>query len=570
LKNVKLKSKIIFLSGFIILAFVFLILFYIVPVVNKTIDNQTENKMKSMVETAYNLTDNYYMQFKDGKIDEQTAKSLAADAIKNMRYDSNKTGYFWINDYDGLMIMHPTKPELVNTNVLNMADSNGFKPFTAFVNIVNAKGEGTVHYNWPKPGFLKSQPKISYVKGFEAWKWVIGSGVYISDLQALKQNLEIKMFIASLIIMILSILIIMLIIKPLNKNLKIIELHVKKLMNYDLSGVLALEQSDEIGVISKAVGMMTTDLRDLVLKIKEDEVKSSNNLIEIDNSLDIIRINSEQISCTTEELAKGAMEQATSTGNGSDKINNIVNELDAIAIDINNNRTLTQNTTDLVLECENSLNLQAIKMKENKISSENAVETVTKLSDKSHEIGEILVAIKNIAEQTNLLALNAAIEAARAGEMGRGFAVVADEVRKLAEESGTSVKNISEMINDIQISISKTVSEMNGTKHNINDGENALAETIKVFSAISNAVREIAKNTETIAASSSEIKGNAMIMADDITNIASISQETAAGAEELASTSHEETNQIQNITMTTKGLKSQMKEMSLSIQKFKI
>ena len=570
LKNITLKKKVIFLFSFVILSFLFFIILYVVPQVNSTIDNQAENKMKNMVENAYNIADVYYIQYKDGKIDEQTAKKSAMEVIKNMRYDKNKTGYFWINDYNGVMLMHPAKPELNNTNVLNMEDTDGFKLFVAFVDIAKTKGEGTVHYKWAKPGVTKPQPKISYVKGFESWNWIIGSGIYVDDLNKFKDDLRNKILLAMALIILISSVLIILIIQPLDRNLKTIGNHINKLMEYDFSSELDINQSDEIGLISTAIQRMTNDLRSLVLRIKEDETSSNDDLYRINLSLEKITKNSENIAFTIENLAKGANLQASAAGNCSREVNTIVDKIDGITVDISNNRALTHKAAQLVLKCNDSLNFQVEKMQSNRQSSEKTVQTVAKLSQKSLEIGEILETIKNIAEQTNLLALNASIEAARAGEMGRGFAVVAEEVRKLAEESEVSTKYISDMISDVQLSISKTVDEINVTKTNINEGETALAETIIVFKEISDAVDNVTINIEAIAFSSTEIKENASNIALDVRNIAGISQETATGTKELAAISNEETIEVKNINRGTQDLSNQMEKMRNSIEKFKI
>ncbi len=570
LKNITLKKKVIFLFSFIVLSFLFFIILYVVPQVNNTIDNQAENKMKNMVESAYNITDVYYSQYKDGKIDEQTAKKSAMEVIKNMRYDKNKTGYFWINDYDGVMLMHPAKPELNNTNVLNMEDADGFKLFASFVDIAKTKGEGTVHYKWAKPGVTAPQPKISYVKGFQSWNWIIGSGIYVDDLTKFKDDLRNKILLVMALIMLISSVLIVLIIQPLNKNLKTIGNHINKLMEYDFSSELDINQSDELGLISTAIQSMTNDLRSLVLQIKEDETSSNDDLYGINLSLEKITKNSESISFTIDNLAKGANLQAVAASNCSNEVNTIVDKIDGITADISNNRALTQNAAVLVSKCNDSLNFQVEKMQSNRQSSEKTVQTVDKLSQKSVEIGEILETIKNIAEQTNLLALNASIEAARAGEMGRGFAVVAEEVRKLAEESEVSTKYISDMISDVQLSISKTVDEINVTKTNIDEGETALAETISVFKEIADAVDNVTINIEAIAFSSTEIKENASNIASDVKNIASISQETATGTKELSAISNEETIEVKNINKGTQDLANQMEKMRNSIQKFKI
>jgi methyl-accepting chemotaxis protein len=99
-----------------------------------------------------------------------------------MRYGNDD--YFWVNDLQPKLIMHPVKPELIGRDLSDMKDPNGKRLFVAFVDVVKQQGAGFVDYEWPKPGMAEPQPKLSYVAGFKPWNWVIGTGVYVDDLKA--------------------------------------------------------------------------------------------------------------------------------------------------------------------------------------------------------------------------------------------------------------------------------------------------------------------------------------------------------------------------------------------------
>ena len=101
--------------------------------------------------------------------------------IKELRY--NEKEYFWINDINLKMIMHPINPKLDNQDLSEKKDPNGKFLFKEMVNIVNKNDAGYVDYMWPGPGEEKPVPKISYVKGFKPWGWVIGTGVYVDDVK---------------------------------------------------------------------------------------------------------------------------------------------------------------------------------------------------------------------------------------------------------------------------------------------------------------------------------------------------------------------------------------------------
>ncbi|MCP4314036.1 MAG: methyl-accepting chemotaxis protein, partial [Bacteroidetes bacterium] len=106
----------------------------------------------------------------------------ALKIIKTMRYDGNN--YFWINDMYPKMVLHPIKPALEGKDLSGLKDPNGKKLFVEFVNTVKQSDSGVVPYLWPKPGSDAPVEKVSYVKGFKPWGWVVGSGIYIDDVEA--------------------------------------------------------------------------------------------------------------------------------------------------------------------------------------------------------------------------------------------------------------------------------------------------------------------------------------------------------------------------------------------------
>ena len=112
----------------------------------------------------------------------EEAQRQALLAIKAIRY--NADDYVWINDMTPKMVMHPTKPEMDGTDLSSYADPRGTKLFVEFVEICRRQGAGSLRYEWPKPGETEPQPKISYVKLFRPWGWVIGTGVYITDIES--------------------------------------------------------------------------------------------------------------------------------------------------------------------------------------------------------------------------------------------------------------------------------------------------------------------------------------------------------------------------------------------------
>ena len=180
LNKFKLSTRILSLG--IIIVFCFAMVFaWVYPKLRATMYDAKYLKTRHIVEASWGVLDYYSKQVKTNAMSINEAKQKAQDVIKNMRYEQKE--YFWINDMEPRMIMHPIKSELDGADLSNNADPNGKKLFMEMVEICKRKGAGFVDYYWPKPGEPKPVPKISYVKLQPEWGWIIGSGIYIDDVE---------------------------------------------------------------------------------------------------------------------------------------------------------------------------------------------------------------------------------------------------------------------------------------------------------------------------------------------------------------------------------------------------
>lgn len=140
-----------------------------------------EKATRQHVEVAHGVLTSAHALETSGKLTRDEAQRLARDTVAALRYDGKE--YFWINDMHPRVVMHPIKPELDGQDVSATKDPNGLALFAAFVDQVRREGQGFVAYQWPRPGAVEPVDKLSYVKGFAPWGWVIGSGIYIDDLR---------------------------------------------------------------------------------------------------------------------------------------------------------------------------------------------------------------------------------------------------------------------------------------------------------------------------------------------------------------------------------------------------
>jgi methyl-accepting chemotaxis protein len=381
--------------------------------------NERKTSVQQAVEAAHGVLVYYGNQASTGALPQAEAQKRAMETIKGMRYSGNE--YFWINDMRPVMIMHPIRPELDNKDLSGNRDPDGKALFMEFVNVVKANGAGSVEYMWPKPGSDKPVPKVSYVKGFAPWGWIIGSGVYIDTVEATIRSRALLFSVGALALTALLLAIGVVITRGLLKQLggepEYAMGITRQIAEGDLSMPIDVKQHDSASMLH-GIRSMRDDLAKIVneVRVGTDTIATASSQIAAGN-LDLSSRTEEQASALEETAA--SMEELTST--------------------------VTQNAENARLANELAATASAVAVKGGSVVAQ-VVDTMASINESSKKIVDIISVIDGIAFQTNILALNAAVEAARAGEQGRGFAVVATEVRNLAQRSAAAAKEIKTLI----------------------------------------------------------------------------------------------------------------------------
>lgn len=202
LNKFRLSTRILLLGVVIVIAFS-AIFAWLYPKIKGNMYDAKYLKTRHLVEAAYSAVEHFADQVERGAMTQAEAQATAREALQAMRYETED--YFWINDMTPRMIMHPMNPKLNGQDLSASKDPNGKHLFVEFVNVCKRNGAGFVDYLWPKPGFDAPQPKISYVKLFAPWQWVIGSGIYVDDVEKEISSLFVPIFITITLITIASI-----------------------------------------------------------------------------------------------------------------------------------------------------------------------------------------------------------------------------------------------------------------------------------------------------------------------------------------------------------------------------
>ncbi|WP_234936723.1 methyl-accepting chemotaxis protein [Aeromonas caviae] len=427
-----------------VLALLGLLLFFCLQIYQQGLMGEKSRQTQAQVETAYSLVAGLEARVRKGELDEASAKAEALALIKGLRYGNDD--YFWINDSHPTMVMHPMKPELDGKDLSGVEDKQGLRLFVAFADLARAQGAGEVAYYWPKPGVDEPVRKISYIKRFAPWDWIIGTGVYVDDVEAqyrevLHTLLGIGLVLALLLFAVVG-LIVRSIVVPLSRS-------VSALGNIargegDLRVRLPESGRDELSQLSINFNLFASQMAQLVARsqqIADQNRVHAHQLAEVVERTGAIVTGQEQdtlrVASAMEQMTVSSREVGQHAAQAADAADSALN--------------LALHGREVVVQTRESISQLADEMVE-------TVQAVSRLEQETQQIGSVLDVIRGVAEQTNLLALNAAIEAARAGEQGRGFAVVADEVRTLATRTHSSTDEIRQMIQRLQEGTGKVVS----------------------------------------------------------------------------------------------------------------
>jgi len=524
IQNLKIRNKLL-LIALSSLAVIIAVALTMLLSLRTSLMEEKQLLVKDVVETAHGTIKFYHALAESGAMSQEAARTAAIAAIKTLRY--NETEYFWINDMKPVMIMHPIKSELDGKDLSDIQDPNGKKLFVVFADTVRKQKEGYVDYFWPKPGHDAPVPKVSYVKGFGPWGWVIGSGIYVDDVAVAFWSkagwlaLVVSLFVAVVggITWYVSKDLLLLV----QKNVDILD----RLGKGDISMTVDVDRHDEFGDMAKSLNTMLTNLRRTVSGIS--------------SATATLAASSEELSATSEDLSKGSQELALQT----EQVVTAMTEVSQTIMDMAKNASQaadgSKTASEAAAKGKAVIDSTTQGMTSIATTVQGAATTIEELGRSSAQIGEIVATINGIADQTNLLALNAAIEAARAGEQGRGFAVVADEVRKLAERTSQATKDIGQRIKTIQQAAGESVDAMKKGSNEVEKGVGLAREASGSLNAIvasstnaTDMVQRIAAATEQQSAASEEVSQNMEHISEITTRSAGSTTQIMQSAEDLA------------------------------------
>jgi methyl-accepting chemotaxis protein len=464
--------------------------------------------LQAVASTAVGIAGGYEQQEKAGTLTRADAQHAATVAIGAMRYFGDE--YVWINDLHPRMVMHPIKPELNGQDLTEMKDPDGKHLFVAFADTVRTQGAGIVNYMWPRPGSEQPVPKLSYVRGFAPWGWVIGTGVYSDDLATTRWHMaEALAGLGAAAALIVGVVIAMLarsVVRPMQS----LTASTTLLSDGNLSvTVPGLARTDELGTLARTLAVLQDSARERVrleaAAATDRAVKDRRQAAMDRHTNDFGEVISGVLTRLTEaagtmsETARGMADVSAST------LFNAAQTAEGSTVAARDLATVAAATTELsasVDEIARQICDTAVATREAVGRAEETQATFIQLAGLSERIGDVGRTISGIAGQTNLLALNATIEAARAGAAGKGFAVVASEVKALAGQTARATAEIGEKVAGIGAATRHTDEAIHAVGIAIARVDSIAAAIAAAIEQQGAATREIAQTVQSVAATS--------------------------------------------------------------------
>ena len=475
-----------------------------------------------------------------------------------------KTGYAYVSQGDGLVIIHANKDIAMKAN--GTVENSGFPAALRETSLRMTKGEtGVTRSEWAGVEKLVAFAPVPGVN------WSLALTVPTAEVTGALAVLTTVSLITVIVVLMAAGLFIGWFARRVAKPIQALEAAADRIAGGDISqDQLNINSHDEIGRLGQSFEKMTRNLRGIIQKVTgaTDQVAASSE--ELTASSEQAAQAANQIAASITTVAAGADEQLAAANATAAVVEQMSASIQQIAANTQEVAVQSAQAADKAGEGDRAVAQAVTQMDKIEVTVNSSADVVTKLGERSKEIGQIVDTISGIAGQTNLLALNAAIEAARAGEQGRGFAVVAEEVRKLAEQSQEAAKKIAELIGEIQGDTDRAVVAMNAGTREVKTGAEVVKSAGAAFREISGLVGEVSGKVNDISVAMRQVASGSQQIVGSVKTIDDLGKKAAGEAQGVSAAAEEQLASMEEIASSSQALAKLAGDLQAAVAGFRL